>query len=210
VSNAKADLLDASLTVDGSLESPDKAPLSLDATGSGAIGAKMTEWISRQIDWPKQLMLRSPLQVSKGRVIWQDGGDVAFQGSLTVAGGPQLSVDLVQGFQTFEAKQITITDGRQNARMTLDLKKDYCDFSFNGSLDNQPLNEISKVPPREGSRIQGDIQVGVFWEARTRFTARGRRAGRDLRVPLKDQPAVVEFFFLEADQGGLNVRSADL
>jgi hypothetical protein len=29
-------------------------------------------------------------------------------------------------------------------------------------------------------------------------------------VPLKDQPAVVEFFFLEAEQGGLNVRSAEL
>src|SRR5262249_43655858 len=69
VSNAKVNLLDASLTVDGSLENPDKAPLSLDATGSGAIGAKTTEWISRQIQLPKQLMLRSPLQVSKGRVI---------------------------------------------------------------------------------------------------------------------------------------------
>jgi hypothetical protein len=29
-------------------------------------------------------------------------------------------------------------------------------------------------------------------------------------VPLKDQPAVVEFFFVEADQGGLNVRSAEV
>jgi AsmA-like C-terminal region len=210
VSNAKADLLDASLTVDGSLESPDKAPLSLDATGSGAIGAQMTEWISRQIDWPKQLMLRSPLQVSKGRVIWQDGGDVAFQGSVTVAGGPQLSVDLVQGFQTLEAKQITITDGRQNARMTLDLKKDYFAFSFNGSLDQQTLNRIFQVPPLEGSLIQGDIEVSAFLEAPLRFNARGRLSGRGLRVSLKDQPAVVEFFFLEANQGGLNVRSAEL
>jgi hypothetical protein len=210
VSNAKADLLDASLTVDGSLESPDKAPLSLDATGSGAIGAKMTEWISRQIDWPKQLMLRSPLQVSKGRVIWQDGGDVAFQGSVTVAGGPQLSVDLVQGFQTLEAKQITITDGSQNARMTLDLKKDYFAFSFNGSLDQQTLNRIFQVPPLEGSLLQGDIEVSAFLEAPLRFNARGRLSGRGLRVSLKDQPAVVEFFFLEADQGGLNVRSAEV
>src|SRR5262245_1012809 len=210
VSNAKANLLDASLTVDGWLASPEKAPLSVDATASGAIGAKMTEWISRQIDWPKQLMLRSPLQVSKGRVIWQDGGDVAFQGSVTVAGGPQLSVDLVQGFQTLEAKQITITDGRQNARMTLDLKKDYFAFSFNGSLDQQTLNRIFQVPPLEGSLIQGDIAVDAFFEAPIRFTARGRLSGRELRVPLKDQPAVVEFFFVEADQGGLNVRSADL
>src|SRR5215510_6396353 len=210
VSNAKADLLDASLTVDGSLENPDKAPLSVDATASGAIGAQMTEWISRQINWPKQLMLRSPLQVSKGRVIWQDGGDVAFQGTVTVAGGPQLSVDLVQGFQTLEAKQIAITDGRQSALMTLDLKKDYFAFSFNGSLDQQTLNRIFQVPPLEGSLIQGDIEISAFLEGPLRFNARGRLSGRELRVSFKDQPAVVEFFFLEANQGGLNVRSAEL
>jgi hypothetical protein len=210
VSNAKVNLQDASLTVDGTLESPDKAPLSLDATGSGVIGAQMTEWISRQIYWPEQLMLRSPLQVSKGRVIWQDGGDVAFQGSVTVAGGPQLSVDLVKGLQTVEAKEITITDGRQSARMTLDLKKDNFAFSFNGSLDQQTLNRIFQVPPLEGSLLQGDIEVSAFLEAPLRFNARGRLSGRELRVSLKDQPAVVEFFFLEANQGGLNVRSAEL
>src|SRR4029077_20396337 len=37
-----------------------------------------------------------------------------------------------------------------------------------------------------------------------------RLAGRELRVPLKDQLAVVEFFFLEADQEGINIRSANL
>ena len=81
VSNAKVNLLDAALTVDGSLESPDRAPLSLDATATGTIGAQMTEWISRQIDWPKQLTLRSPLQLTKGRMLWKKDGDVAFTGT---------------------------------------------------------------------------------------------------------------------------------
>src|SRR5262249_55112318 len=62
----------------------------------------------------------------------------------------------------------------------------------------------------EGSLIQGDIQVSAFWEAPIRFTARGRLSGRELRVPLKDQPAIVQFFFLEADQDRVNIRSADV
>jgi hypothetical protein len=210
VSNAKVNLLDAALTVDGFLESPAKTPLGLDATASGAIGAQMAEWVSRQIDWPKQLMLRSPLQVNKGRVIWREGGDVAFQGSLTIAGGPQLSVDLVQGLQTVQVKQLLVTDGSQSTRMTLDLKKDNFAFSFNGSLEQQTLNRIFQKSPLEGSLIQGDIEVSAFFEAPLRFTARGRLAGRELRIPLKDESAIVEFFFLEADQGGINVRSADL
>ena len=155
VSNAKVNLLDAALTVDGFLESPAKAPLGLDLTASGAIGAQMTEWVSRQINWPKQLMLRSPLQVNKGRVIWREGGDVAFQGSLTIAGGPQLSIDLVQGLQTVEAKQIMITDGRQSARMTLNLKKDNFAFSFNGTLEQETLNRIFQVTAARGEPDPG-------------------------------------------------------
>ena len=189
---------------------PEKAPLSLDATASGAIGAQMTEWISRQIDWPKQLTLRSPLQLTKGRVLWKKDGDVAFAGDFTVAGGPRISLDMVRAPQTMQVKEILVTDGGQIARMTLDLKQDNFAFSFNGDLEQQTLNRIFQKPPLEGSLIQGDIEVSAFSKAPLRFNARGRLAGRGLRVPFEDDSAVVEFFFLEAGSDGINVRSADL
>jgi AsmA-like C-terminal region len=209
VSNVRADLLDASLTVGGSLEGFMEAPLNIDATTTGTIGAQMNGWLGRQIELPKQFMLRSPLQVSKGRVLWKEGGDVAFQGSGTVGGGPQLSLDLVRGVQGIVAKQITIADRGQSARMSLDLKKDDFGFSFNGTLEQETLNRIFQTPPLEGSLIQGDVEVSVF-EAPLRFNARGRLSGRELRLPLQDETAVVEFFFLEADADGINVRSANL
>jgi hypothetical protein len=62
----------------------------------------------------------------------------------------------------------------------------------------------------EGSLIQGDIEVSVYDETPLRFSARGRLSGRGLRVPLKDETAIVEFFFLEADPDAINVRSAIL
>jgi len=210
VSNTKVSLLDAALIIDGSLESPDKAPLALDANATGAIGAQITEWISRQIDWPKQLTLRSPLQLTKGRVAWKKDGDVAFTGDLTVAGGPRISLDMVRAPQTVQVKELLVVDGGQSAGMTLDLKQDNFAFSFNGSLEQQTLNRIFQVPPLEGSLIQGDIEVSAFFEAPLRFNARGRLAGRELRVPLQNDRAVIEFFFLEADQDRLNVRSANV
>ena len=88
VANAKVNLLDASLTVDGSVESPYQAPPSLEATAAGSIGADMTGWLAGQIEMPKQFMPRSPLQVTKSRVLWKKDGDVAFAGDLRVAGGP--------------------------------------------------------------------------------------------------------------------------
>jgi AsmA-like C-terminal region len=209
VSNVEVDLLDASLAVGGSLEGFVGAPLNIDATATGTIGAQMNGWLGRQIEMPKQFMLRSPLRVSKGRVLWKEGGDVAFQGSGTVGGGPQLSLDLVRGVQSIVAKQIMIADRGQSARMSLDLKKGNFGFSFNGTLEQETLNRIFQTPPLEGSLIQGDIEVSVF-EAPLRFNARGRLSGRELRLPLKDETAVVEFFFLEADADGINVRSANL
>jgi AsmA-like C-terminal region len=209
VSNVRADLLDASLTIGGSLEGFMDAPLNLDATATGTIGALMNEWLGRQMELPKQFMLRPPLQVSNGRLLWKEGGDVAFQGSMTVGGGPQLSLDLVRGLQGIEAKQIMIADRGQSAHMTLDLKKENFGFSFNGNLEQETLNRIFQTSPLEGSLIQGDIEVSVF-EAPLRFNARGRLSGRELRLPLQDETAVVEFFFLEADPGGINVRSANV
>jgi len=210
VANAKVNLLDAALTVEGSVESPYQAPPSLEAAAAGSIGAEMTNWLARQIEMPKQFMPRSPLQVTKSRLLWKKGNDVALTGDLTVAGGPRVSFDLVQGPQTLTAKEILIVDGERRARMTLALKKDTVAFSFNGALEQATFNRIFQVPPIEGSLIQGDIEVSAFDETPLRFTARGRLAGRELRVPLKDEAAIVEFFFLEADPNAVNVRSANL
>ena len=68
VANANVNLLDASLTVNGSVESPYQATPSLEATAAGNIGADMTGWLAGQIELPKQLMPRSPLQITKSRV----------------------------------------------------------------------------------------------------------------------------------------------
>src|SRR5262245_26087466 len=209
-SGAEADLLDASLTVNGALESPAETPLSVDATATGTIGADMTEWLSRQIELPKPLWLRSPVQVTQGHVVWKSDGDVALQGNLTIAGGPRLSLDLLRGPKTMEVKELVIAGGTQRARMTLDLEKDHFAFSFNGSVGQRILERIFVEPPLQGSLIQGDIEVSAFSETPLRFNARGRLAGRGLRVPLEDESAVIEFFFLEADSNGINIRSANL
>jgi AsmA-like C-terminal region len=210
VANAKVNLLDASLTVDGSVESPYQAPPSLEAAAAGSIGAEMIDWLRERLEWPRQFMPRSPLQVSKSRVSWKKDGEVVLGGDLRVADGPALFFDLVRTPDTLEAKEILVTDGARRARMTAALKKDNVAFSFNGALGQETLNRIFQAPPLEGSLIQGDIQVNAFGEAPLHFTAQGRLAGRELRVPWKDDTAIVDFFYLEAEPNGLNVRSANV
>jgi hypothetical protein len=94
--------------------------------------------------------------------------------------------------------------------MTLDLKKDNFAFSFNGTIDQKTLEGLFQAPPVQGSLIQGDFEVSVYDETPLRFNARGRLSGRGLRVPMKDESAIVEFFFVEVDHDAVHVRSANL
>src|SRR5260370_29076590 len=131
----------------------------------------MTEWVSGRVELPKEFMRRSSLQMTKGGVLWKEGGDVAFQGALTVADGPRLSLDLVRAPQTLEVKEILIADGEQRAHITFDLERDKFVFSFNVALVQKTLNRIFQVPPLEGSLIQGVIAVSAVLEARLRFSS---------------------------------------
>ena len=210
ISNAKVNLLDGALTVEGSVQSPYRAPPSLEAEAVGSIGAKMTDWLGGQLEWPKQLMPRSPLQVNKSRVLWKRDGEVVVEGDLRVAGGPALFFDIVRTPDTLEAKEILVTDGERRARVTVTLKKNNVDFSFNGALGQETLKRIFQAPPLEGSLIQGNIQVSAFGEGPLHFTAQGRLAGRDLSLPLKDDAAIVDFFYVEADPDAVNVRYANV
>ena len=116
----------------------------------------------------------------------------------------------MQAPQTLQAKQLLIMDGSQSAGMTLDLKKDNFAFSFNGTLEQETLNRIFQVTPLEGSLIQGDIEVSAFFEAPLRFNARGRLAGRELRVPLQGDQRGRRVFFPGSGPDRLNVRSASV
>lgn len=55
VSRAEVDLLDASLTIDGSLEDRGPAGLGLETTAAGSIGAQTTGWLSRAVELPEAL-----------------------------------------------------------------------------------------------------------------------------------------------------------
>ena len=109
--DAKVQLLDASLSAGGVVENWRKAPLRVEATASGITGERMMEWVRRQMEIPADYMLRSPLEFSAGRVAWRDDGDFSFNGKLTVAHGPRLSIDMARNLRSFTIKELLIDDG---------------------------------------------------------------------------------------------------
>ena len=113
---AEVELLDGSMKGGGRVENWRKAPLRVEATASGIAGERMMEWVRRQIEIPADYMLRSPLEFPAGRVAWRDDGDFSFNGKLTVAHGPRLSIDMERNPRSFTIKDLSIDDGGQSAR----------------------------------------------------------------------------------------------
>ena len=214
VDKATLGMLDSSLTIDGSMESPGKASLDVEVRGTGSVGAQMVAWLKREMDVPDRFAPRAPVQVTDARLRWKEGGDVALQGDLTIAAGPRVTVDLVRGAHALEVKQATITDGGHTAHLALELGKGKSLFSFSGILEQATLDRIFEVPPLTGipieaGLIEGDLEMSTFVDPPVRFHARGKLAGRDFRIPVAGESVHIESFDLEGDHSQIAVRSAD-
>ena len=210
LSGAALDMLDASLVASGVLDHSSGEPMKAEASGEGAAGEQMIRWLSRQFEMPQDVMLRSPVKISGGRIDWRAGGDVALRGKVTVGGGPQVSVDATRTPEGVVVRDLTVEDGARRAHMTLRLANDNLDVSFKGSIDRQMLDHMFVAFPVEGDSLQGDIQMSAALSPPLRMSARGQLEGTNLLVPWDQAKILVERVRLEASGESVLIRSADL
>jgi AsmA-like protein len=201
---------DASLIAGGSFEYKQGNPFKLAASGTATVGAHMTQWLSRHGELPEDLKLHSPLKISAERLSWRAGGDLAFRGQVTVAGGPHITLDGVKAPQRFAVQNLTVNDGNRRAQMTLQVAKDNLDLSFKGELAQQTLDKIFASFPLQDSALKGDLQVRAALNTPVRFSARGQLEGSNLWLPLEQDKIQIDKFRIEASEGNVLIRSADL
>ncbi|HEY7218475.1 MAG TPA: AsmA-like C-terminal domain-containing protein [Candidatus Binatia bacterium] len=210
ISDAAAVMSDASLIAGGTFEYNKAGPFQFETSGMGTIGARMTQWLSRYVELPEEVKFRSPLKISAERLAWRAGGDISFRGQMSVAAGPQLTVDAVKRPQGFAVQNLAIDDGDRRARMTLQLAKDNLDLSFSGELTQQTIDRIFASFPMKGGSLRGDIQVRAALPGPVSVSARGQLSGTNLLIPLATQNALIEKFSIEANGETVLVRSADV
>jgi hypothetical protein len=209
-SETSAAMLDASLVAGATFEFKKSQPLQLTMSGTGTLGAQIVQWLSRFVELPQELQLRSPLEIDTERLAWRAGGDISFRGRVTVAGGPQLTIDAVKQPQGLALRNLAIDDGDRRSRMTLQLANDNLDLSFSGELTQQTIDKIFSSSPMKGSSLRGDIQLSATLVDPIRVSAQGRLIGNNLWIPFGTEKALLERFSIEAAGPSLLVRSADL
>jgi len=208
--DAKIEMLDASMTGGGVVENWDKPPLRVNAMGSGVAGGRMMEWARRRMEIPADFMLRTPLEFSSAQAVWRADDDYSFEGRVTVAKGPEFSIDMERNLQSLTIKELSIDAGAASARTTFELDKDKWSLAFSGTLNQPMLDRVFLTPPVRIGLLQGDFAVNAFNESPCHLSARGTLAATDLALSPKGEDAVIERIVVQADGIGLNIRSSDL
>ncbi len=203
-------IADASWLGAGTFEYLKEASRFFVTKGTGTIGAQMTEWLSHQIEWPEELKLRSPLKIAAEQLAWRAGGNISFNGQVTAAGGPQLSLVTVKNPQWLAVQNLTIEDGDRRARVSFLFAKDQLELSFSGSLAQPTIDKIFTSFPAKDGALNGDIQLSASLKRPMRVSARGQLDGSNLWLPLGTEQALLEKFSIEASGESLLIRSADL
>jgi len=209
-SDAAVTMSDAAFIAGGTFEYKQGRAIQFETRGSASVGSHMTQWFSRYLELPDVVKLRSPLTVAAGRLSWRASGDLSFAGQVTVASGPQLSVEAVKDPNSLALKNLTIDDGGRRARMNLQLAPDQLDLSFSGELRNQTIDKLFVSFPTQALSLQGDIRVTAALADPITVTARGQLSGSNLSIPWGTDKTLVEKFRIEADGNSVAIRSADL
>jgi hypothetical protein len=209
-SDTTAAMSDASLIAGGTYEYGRDGSGQLETSGTATVGGQMTRWIGRHIELPEELILRSPLTIAAGRLAWRAGGDIAFRGQMTVAGGPQISLDVTKQPERLAVQKFSITDDGRRAGMTFRLAKDSLAFSFSGELTQQTIDKLFASFPMKAGSVAGDIQLSAAPANSVGFSARGQLSGSNVSIPPRTAKMLLEKFDIEGNGESVRVRSADL
>jgi hypothetical protein len=209
-SDAAAAMSDATVTVGGTVEYEKGRPLEFETSGTATIGAQMLQWLSRHVELPEELKLRSPLSIAAGRFAWRAGADASFDGQLIAAGGPQLSLRAVQHPGGLSLRDFTIHDGSRRARISFERAENRIDVSFTGELTQQMIDKVFAAFPTQDSSLSGDIRISVSLQGPAKVSARGQLNGRNLWLPFGGEKALIDKFAIDASGEIILVRSADL
>jgi hypothetical protein len=82
--------LPASGTITNYLEHPRRAEVRLD----GELGPQAARWTADLLDAPAELKLDRTVRINNAELVWEEGFETLFSGTLVVAEGPKIVLDL--------------------------------------------------------------------------------------------------------------------
>lgn len=215
ITNWKAEALDASLTVTGTVDHPFESNSQKDLAMDGALGPKGLEWVVNLIHLPPEFRPRAPLKVSQGHlVLGKSGEQKDFSGSITVNGsGAQVAISVHRTPERLSIDRLAIKDGASDASLSMSVGKKDLDISFDGALHSATLEKVLLRNEILSGYITGTMRTKIQTDGFMNSTANGslELQGFQYLWTIRS-PILIQNASIDAKESRLNVKSmaADL
>ncbi len=185
--NLKMDSLDADLILSGILkgfpQSLDQVELSL----AGEMGQDSVAWLRGLLEEPETLenyTLRTPLNFSESKILWQPDATTSFKGNVSIAKGPSLSLDVDYLSEQLQIKQLSVKDQYSDAKVAFMHGQDEFSLNFAGNLHHKTLESLFIDQQFGTAQLKGNFNVKVPLTKQTVPMAKGHLEGKGLVLPM--------------------------
>jgi hypothetical protein len=209
---ARVSVEDTDLVLSGTVEAYREPTRRLNLSLQGTVGPAVKEWISSAMQVPPEYRVRAPLSFSQATLVWAGEQEFSFQGLVTVAGGPQVTLDVVREEQGDILVRNLVIDGADGrAAMSMNLGREVIDLKFQGSLSETTMARIMEEGAGLKGWIRGDFSGRILMDTPAQSRLNGTLEAGDLSVPgPSGSPVLVNRVSLKALGEEAQVETAEL
>jgi hypothetical protein len=211
LTDVQAAILDATIIGSGALNGDREGLHAIDLTFAGTAGRESIAWFFTRFALPAEFTLNAPLAFANSHLTWQEKQGTSFAGTVTVANGPVLSLDLSKTGTELAVRRAVIKDRDTNATVSVRQSESATDLSFSGKLAQTTLNRIFVQQTEGKGKIRGNLRTTLHRDRPLDSTAQGTLSGEDIAIPWGlAVPLTIDTISLRAQKNVLTVDSAAL
>ncbi|MDH3809412.1 MAG: hypothetical protein OES29_12380, partial [Desulfuromonadales bacterium] len=177
------------------------------ATEAPATEAPATEAPAKTEDYA----VRTPLNFSGARILWQPDSTTSFKGDVSIEKGPNLTLDVDYLSKQLQVKQLTIKDQYSDAEVAFVHGLDGFNLNFAGTLHHKTLESLFIDQQFGKGQLKGDFDIKAPLTKQAVPVLKGNLEGDDLIIPLPSGGRLgVEKIVLVADSSLVKANATSL
>lgn len=210
ITDSLAAFADASLTVSGTLKDYLQGAAASTLDFEGTVGPKGFKTIAGWVRIPEAFRVNSTFSVSEAHVQHHKGA-TAFKGSLSVAKGPRLELDLAGSSDELNIRRLSVKDDVSDATLTYLGKGRDFNFSFKGALKAQTIRGLLVRNDWLTGSVQGNFSAAILTGKPGESTAKGSASIHGLILPVNPGETIsIESAAVKAESRNITAESAML
>jgi hypothetical protein len=210
VKQARASVLDSSMSLAGQVRIAGKRFNSAALDIAGTVGRSTLAWASRYQPVPEYVKVPSSIAVRNSRLEGKGPKDFSLKGVFIPEDGPVIGLDLARDPKSWNVREFHVKDAWSDARISLKTAPDGTDFSYSGSLYKKTVDALVFNELEEKAFISGNLSGRVPAKSPILASLTGKVSAGDILVPLKKSSHRfrIEAVTLNADRDKYEIESS--